>query len=71
VRRSIEDVSTIHLGPKAAAMERRQPGSSDRGNINRGIERTGLTALWRCPLDHLTRYTIHDFSPFARLCGGP
>jgi hypothetical protein len=28
-RRGIEDVPTIHLGPKAAAMERRQPGSSE------------------------------------------
>ena len=38
-RRGIEDVPTIHMGPKASAMERRQPGSSDRGDINRGIER--------------------------------
>lgn len=37
-RRGIEDVPTIHLGPKASAMERRQLGSSDRGDINRGIE---------------------------------
>ena len=37
-RRGIEDLPTIHLGPKASAMERRQPGSSDRGDINRGIE---------------------------------
>jgi ATP-dependent exoDNAse (exonuclease V) alpha subunit len=37
-RRGIEDVPGIHLGPKASAMERRQPGSSDRGDINRGIE---------------------------------
>jgi ATP-dependent exoDNAse (exonuclease V) alpha subunit len=37
-RRGIEGVPTIHLGPKASAMERRQPGSSDRGDINRGIE---------------------------------
>lgn len=38
-RRGIEDVPTIHLGPKAAAMERKQPGSSDRGDINREIAR--------------------------------
>jgi ATP-dependent exoDNAse (exonuclease V) alpha subunit len=38
-RRGIEDVPTIHLGSKAAAMERRQPGSSNRGDINREIER--------------------------------
>jgi hypothetical protein len=31
-------VPTIHLGPKASAVERRQPGSTDRGDINRGIE---------------------------------
>jgi hypothetical protein len=37
--RGIEDVPTIHLGPKAAAMERRQPGSSERGGVNREIER--------------------------------
>lgn len=37
-RRGIEDVPGIHLGPKASAMERRQPGSSDRGDINRKIE---------------------------------
>jgi MobA/MobL family len=36
-RRGIEDVPGIHLGPVAAAMERRQPGSSDRGDINRAI----------------------------------
>jgi hypothetical protein len=31
----------------------------------------GLTALWREPFDHLTRYPIHDFRSFSRLCGGP
>jgi hypothetical protein len=36
-RRGIEDVPGIHLGPTAAGMERRQPGSSDRGDINRAI----------------------------------
>jgi hypothetical protein len=36
-RRGIGEVPTIHLGPKAAGMERRQPGSSDRGDINRAI----------------------------------
>jgi hypothetical protein len=38
-RRGIEDVPTIHLGSKASAMERWQSGSSDRGDINREIER--------------------------------
>jgi hypothetical protein len=36
-RRGIEDVPEIHLGPTATGMERRQPGSSDRGDINRAI----------------------------------
>ncbi|MBV8844134.1 MAG: MobA/MobL family protein [Bryobacterales bacterium] len=36
-RRGIEDVPQIHLGPAAAGMERRQPGSSGRGDINRAI----------------------------------
>ena len=31
----------------------------------------GLAALWRVPFDHLTRYAIHDFRSFSRLCGGP
>jgi hypothetical protein len=26
---------------------------------------------WRVPLDDLTRFAIHDFGAFARLCGGP
>jgi hypothetical protein len=42
-------------GPKASAMERRQPGSSDRGDINREIARHNahrrkvrqLRAKWR------------------------
>jgi hypothetical protein len=25
---------------------------------------------WRVPLDHLTRFAIHDFGTFSRLCGG-
>jgi len=33
------DVPTIHLGPKASALEHKQPGSSDRGGVNREIER--------------------------------
>jgi MobA/MobL family len=37
--RGIRDAPTIHLGPKATGMERKQPGSSDRGDINREIER--------------------------------
>jgi hypothetical protein len=36
-RRGIEDVPTIHLGPKASAMERRQPVLSDCGDNNREI----------------------------------
>jgi hypothetical protein len=36
-RRGIEDVPGIHLGPTATGMERRQPGSSDRGDTNRAI----------------------------------
>jgi hypothetical protein len=36
-RRGIGDVPGIHLGPKASAMERRQPGSSERGDFNRAI----------------------------------
>jgi hypothetical protein len=31
----------------------------------------GLAALWGVPFDHLTRYAIHDFRSFSRLCGGP
>jgi hypothetical protein len=31
----------------------------------------GLTALWRVPFDHLTRYAVHDFRSFSRLFGGP
>jgi len=26
---------------------------------------------WRVPLDDLTRFAIHDFGAFSRLCGGP
>jgi MobA/MobL family len=37
--RGIAEVPTVHLGPKAAGMERRQPGSSERGTINREIAR--------------------------------
>jgi MobA/MobL family len=36
-RRGIKDVPGIHLGPAAAGMERRQPGSSERGDFNRAI----------------------------------
>jgi len=36
-RRGIEDVPGIHLGAQASAMERRQPGSSERGACNRAI----------------------------------
>jgi hypothetical protein len=35
--RGLEDEPTKHLGPAAAEMEKRQPGSSDRGKINRDI----------------------------------
>jgi hypothetical protein len=36
-RGGIGEVPGIHLGPTATGMERRQPGSSDRGDINRAI----------------------------------
>lgn len=36
-RRGIEDVPGIHLGPIAAGMERRRPGSSERGESNLAI----------------------------------
>lgn len=36
-RRSIGEFPGIHLGPTAAGMERRQPGSSERGEFNRAI----------------------------------
>ncbi|MGE4046481.1 MAG: MobQ family relaxase [Acetobacteraceae bacterium] len=36
--RGIEQEPTKHLGPAANAMEQREPGSSDRGAINREIE---------------------------------
>jgi hypothetical protein len=36
-RRGVEDVPGIHLGPIAAGIERRQPGSSERGEFNRAI----------------------------------
>ena len=36
-RRGIGEVPGIHLGPAAAGMERRQPGSSERGQANHAI----------------------------------
>jgi hypothetical protein len=35
--RGIDRTPTEHLGPSASEMERREPGSSDRGERNRGI----------------------------------
>ena len=41
--RGIDRVPTEHLGPSASEMERRHPGSSDRGERNRDIEATNQT----------------------------
>ena len=33
--------------------------------------RERLNCAVAVPFDHLTRYAIHDFRSFSRLCGGP
>ncbi|MBV8574349.1 MAG: MobA/MobL family protein, partial [Acetobacteraceae bacterium] len=49
--RGIEQEPTKHLGPSATAMERREPGSSDRGDINRDIEERNAALRERAALE--------------------
>ncbi|MBV8397895.1 MAG: MobA/MobL family protein, partial [Acetobacteraceae bacterium] len=49
--RGIEQEPTKHLGPAAAGMERREPGSSDRGDINRDIEDRNAALRERAALE--------------------
>ena len=49
--RGIEQEPTKHLGPVAAEMERREPGSSDRGDLNREIEQRNAALAERAQLE--------------------
>ena len=49
--RGIAQEPTTHLGPAASAMERREPGSSDRGDINRDIEERNAALRERAALE--------------------
>jgi hypothetical protein len=49
--RGIEQEPTKHLGPSANAMEQREPGSSDRGDINRDIEERNKALRDRAALE--------------------
>ncbi|MBV8506564.1 MAG: MobA/MobL family protein [Alphaproteobacteria bacterium] len=75
-RRGIEDVPQIHLGPAAAGMERRHPGSSERGEANRAIaehnERRRKLRQLRAEARRLTQRQVksdnasRDFSSAAK-----
>jgi hypothetical protein len=49
--RGIPQEPARHLGPTAAAMERRAPGSSDRGDVNRAIEDRNAALRERAALE--------------------
>jgi hypothetical protein len=49
--RGIAQEPATHLGPAAAAMERREPGSSDRGASNREIEERNASLRERAALE--------------------
>ncbi|MBV8576044.1 MAG: MobA/MobL family protein, partial [Acetobacteraceae bacterium] len=49
--RGIAQEPTKHLGPSATGMERREPGSSDRGDINRDIEERNAALRERAALE--------------------
>jgi hypothetical protein len=77
---AVIDMSVIPIGggghgehsqriPSILASNRIAHNASVPWDRSIGWSGTGLGS-WRVPLNDLTRFTINDFGPFSRLCGG-